>query len=110
MGAFAAGSVALIHFPFSDLSRTKLRPAVVLAALNGGDRILCQVTSKSYDHSSLELQQSDFSQGSLDRVSYVRPGKIFTAHESLLTSEAGKLSSTALNKLRERVIQVISGN
>ena len=34
MGAFAAGSVVLIAFPFSDFSRTKLRPAVVLATLD----------------------------------------------------------------------------
>ena len=25
------GAVVLVHFPFSDLSQTKLRPAVVLA-------------------------------------------------------------------------------
>jgi hypothetical protein len=29
MGALTAGSVILIPFPFSDLSSTKLRPAVV---------------------------------------------------------------------------------
>lgn len=33
MGAFAAGSIVLIPFPFSDLSQTKLRPAVVLTTL-----------------------------------------------------------------------------
>jgi mRNA interferase MazF len=42
----AAGLVVLIRFPFSDLSQTKLRPAVVLANAGRGDWILCQVTSK----------------------------------------------------------------
>ncbi len=28
MGPFAVGSVVLIHFPFSDLSSSKLRPAL----------------------------------------------------------------------------------
>ena len=31
MGAFTAGDVVLVRFPFSDLSQTKLRPAIVLA-------------------------------------------------------------------------------
>ncbi len=43
-----AGSVVLVPFPFSDLSQSKLRPAVVLADAGLGDWILCQVTSRSY--------------------------------------------------------------
>ena len=31
MGAFAAGQVVIVHFPFSDLTASKLRPAVLLA-------------------------------------------------------------------------------
>ena len=42
------GAVVLVHFPFSDLSQTKLRPAVVLAGAGRGDWILCQVTSNPY--------------------------------------------------------------
>ncbi len=30
MGPFAVGSVVMIHFPFSDLSSSKLRPALLL--------------------------------------------------------------------------------
>ena len=31
MGTLAAGQVVIVHFPFSDLTASKLRPAVVLA-------------------------------------------------------------------------------
>lgn len=48
MGAPSAGAIVLVRFPFSDLSQTKLHPAVVLAEAGRGDWILCQVTSKSY--------------------------------------------------------------
>ncbi|MGB7413631.1 MAG: hypothetical protein WA902_05430 [Thermosynechococcaceae cyanobacterium] len=37
------GAVVLIPFPFSDLSDSKLRPAVVLAAAGKGDWVLCQI-------------------------------------------------------------------
>jgi hypothetical protein len=30
MGTFAAGQVVIVHFPFSDLTASKLRPAVKL--------------------------------------------------------------------------------
>ena len=48
MGTPAVRSVVLVTFPFSDLSASKLRPAVVLADVGRGDYILCQVTSNPY--------------------------------------------------------------
>ena len=84
---------------------------VDLAVVDNEDLILCQVTSKSYaDLSSLELKQNDFKQGSLNRVSYVRPGKLFTANKILLKNEVGQLTASALKNLREKVVQVISGS
>ena len=56
MGTFAAGQVVIVHFPFSDLTASKLRPAVVLAEAGRGDWILCQITSKSYgDEKAISL-------------------------------------------------------
>ena len=48
MGLLTTGTVVLVRFPFSDLSRTKLRPAVVVADAGRGDWVLCQITSKPY--------------------------------------------------------------
>lgn len=48
MVTLGRGSVALVPFPFSDLSQAKLRPAIVLASVGRGDWILCQVTSNAY--------------------------------------------------------------
>lgn len=48
MVTFTAGSVVLVQFPFSDLSRSKLRPAIVIANVEHGDWILCQITSQPY--------------------------------------------------------------
>ena len=71
MEAPSAGAVVLISFPFSDLSRSKLRPAVVLASVSRGDYVLCQVTSNPYaDPNAVELKEEDFREGSLQRVSY----------------------------------------
>ena len=106
-----AGSVVLVPFSFSDLSQSKRRPAVVLAGAERGDWILCQVTSKSYaDTRAVELTDSDFDHGSLRLVSYARPAKLFTAHESLFVSEVGVLRAESLKKITDEVVSVIQPN
>ena len=100
MGTPAAGSVVLVPFPFSDLSQSKRRPAVVLADAERGDWILCQVTSKSY-------ADDDFAHGSLRLISYARPAKLFTAHESLFVSEVGALCAASLRRITDEVVSVI---
>ncbi len=47
----SVGAVVLVRFPFSDLSASKLRPSVVLAYVEQGDWVLCQVTSNPYGDS-----------------------------------------------------------
>ena len=50
----------LVRFPFSDVTQTKLRPAVVLADAGRGDWILCQVTSNPYgDPAAVALEDAD---------------------------------------------------
>ena len=76
--------VVVLRFPFSDLTSSKLRPAVVLAHAGGVDWVLCQVTSNPYgDSSAVPLTASSFDSGGLGRESFVRPGKLFTASESI---------------------------
>ena len=100
----SVGSVVLVRFPFSDLSSSKLRPAVVLADVERGDWVLCQVTSNPYsDFHALEITADDFAEGSLMRVSYVRPGKLFTANTSLMERCVGQLTPSKRDSLLERV-------
>jgi mRNA interferase MazF len=97
----------LVPFPFSDLSQTKLRPAPVLADAGLGGWILCQITSNPYsDPRAVKVTGGDFSSGSLARVSYVRPGKLFTSHESLIVREAGRLRPAILDAIRRQLVQL----
>lgn len=102
------GAVVLVHFPFSDLSQTKLRPAVVLADAGRGDLILCQVTSNPCgDVRSIRLDEASFATGSLRIVSYARPGKLFTASGDLIVAEAGKLYPTPFSQITEAVVDLL---
>ena len=108
MVAPARGAVVLVRFPFSDLSKTKLRPAVVLADVGRGDSILCQVTSKPYaDPATVVLEQAAFASGSLQVTSYARPSKLFTASRELITAEVGVLKQEALTQIVDAVVALL---
>jgi mRNA interferase MazF len=108
--ALAAGAVVLVPFPFSDLSQSKLRPAVVLAAAGRDDWILCQITSNPYaDPAAIELTDASVSRGSLQRVSYARPGKLFTAHRQLIVSDVGELNPPTLKHVVDAVVKLLQG-
>ena len=111
MVAPSAGSVVLIPFPFSDLSQAKLRPAGVLADAGRGDWVLCQITSNPYgDPRSVKLTDADFVTGSLRVVSYARPGKLFTADESLISVQVGRLRVEALRQIISAVAALLAAS
>jgi mRNA interferase MazF len=104
----SAGAVVLVPFPFSDLSRSKLRPAVVLAYAGRGDYVLCQVTSNLYsDPHAVPLSDEDFRAGSLRRESYARPGKLFTANRSLLRTKVGDLQDESFQRIITTIIGLL---
>jgi mRNA interferase MazF len=98
----------LVRFPFSDLSQSKLRPAIVLADAGRGDWILCQVTSNPYsDTRAIMLSDESFRQGGLQRTSYARPAKLFTANHELMMAEVGVLTVEALRQVINAVVEVL---
>ena len=100
--------MVLVRFPFSDLSQSKLRPAVVLANAGRGDQILAQITSKPYgDAGAVEVDDAAFASGSLRVVSYARPGKLFTASQDLVTGQLGVLTPDTLKRIVDAVVGLL---
>jgi len=103
----AAGVIVLVRFPFSDLSQTKLRPAVVLADAGHGDWILCQVTSKPYgDARAIKLEDANFASGSLRVTSYARPAKLFTANRDLIMAQVATLNQESFTQIIDTVVKL----
>lgn len=110
MGTLGVGVIVLIPFPFSDLSSSKLRPAILLAPVDNGDWILCQVTSNSYaDPRAVPVLDVDFSEGSLQRSSFVRVGKLFTANETLFSRIVGQLKQKKLKQIIRVLKKILDG-
>lgn len=108
MAKFVKGDIVVIPFPFSDLSGSKRRPAFVLADLSGSDIILCQITSRfKKDKFSIELSQTDFTNGGLPVLSYIRPNRIFTADKNIIIRNAGTLKPALTKKIIEQLISIL---
>lgn len=102
MARFVKGDVVVVPFPFSDLTLAKRRPALVLAELEGDDRILCQITSQRvFDRYAIVLDDRDFDAGSLKQTSNVRPKRLFTADSRIILYQAGRLNSSKMNQIQD---------
>jgi len=104
-------SVVVVAFPFSDLSGTKFRPAVVLTAAGRDDWVLCQITSSPYnDPNAVRLTDESFSQGALHAVSFARPTKLFTAHASLMNKRVAVLKTDVFRQVLGATIDALQRN
>ena len=104
----AVGKVILVPFPFSDLSRSKLRPAVVVGDAGRGDWVLCQVTSNPYgDPAAISITDESFTRGSLRITSFARPGKLFTATSGLMLNEVGMLKGNVARQIIAAIIMML---
>jgi mRNA interferase MazF len=107
----AKGEIVLVEFPFTDLSQTKLRPAVVLAlnsAIN--EFTVCFISSQNVNRlnpTEFALLDSDpeFAQTGLRISSKVRVTRITTLSRQLIAKRLGKLGTQTLRKLDETLIQ-----
>ncbi len=106
MVAPSTATIVMVPFPFSDLSAAKYRPAVVLAEAGRGDWLLCMVTSRPYgDPKAVRIEPTELIDGKLDRESFGRPLKLFTAHQSLMATEVGRLRTEGFGRILDLVIE-----
>lgn len=107
MARFVKGDIVVVPFPFSDLTLSKRRPALVLADLEGDDLILCQITSQTVrDAYAMELHESDFASGSLNKPSNIRPNRLFTADRHIVLYKTGHLKNEKIDGVTERLIAI----
>lgn len=102
------GDIVVIPFPFSDLSQSKRRPALILSCLPGNDLILCQITSQQIsDLLSIPLKNSDIEKGSLKSTSNIRPNRLFTADKATILYKIGCIKQTKLDSVIEKIIFIL---
>ena len=93
MPSFSKNDVILVQYPFSDLSATKVRPAIVVHAPHSSpDSFIVPLTSRTKSLRQGEFVLTDWSDVGLHVPTAVKRG-LYTVHPRLILKYVGKLSS-----------------
>ena len=103
------GDVIVLPFPYTNLSTTKRRPALVVANLKGDNVILAQITTKKRnDPDLIELRKSDFSEGNLEIDSFIMPSILFTAEITTIEYKSGRLKDVKVKEVETRLCEIFT--
>src|SRR3989338_622266 len=104
MERFVAGDIIVVPFPFTDLSSTRKRPALVLSNLEGDDLVICEITSTiRKDSYVVSLENKDLESGKLKTNSIIRPNRILTINRNIINYKFGKIKDSKLQEVLEKV-------
>ena len=92
MPSFSKHEVVLVRYPFSDLTGTKVRPAVIIGAPHvSNDAFIVPLTSKTFSLLQGKFLLADWKGAGLNVPSAVKRG-VYTVHESLVVKKVGQIS------------------
>ena len=92
------GDIILITFPFTDLSGSKMRPAIVLADF-ALDVMVCFITTQAEKQEITDVELLPNSINGLRKQSLIRTSKIATLEKSLAKGLIGNLNKDEVRQL-----------
>ena len=97
--SYSKNDVVLVRYPFSDLSTSKVRPAVVVSAPHAShDLFVVPLTSRTASLLSGEFALTDWTAAGLNVPTAVKRG-MYAVHQSLIVKAIGKLSAPDAGQL-----------
>jgi mRNA interferase MazF len=106
---YKRGDIVLVPFPFTDLSSSKRRPALVISPDSFNEQmqdvVVAAITSQLTDKQhALMIEQQDCVEGALPKTSLVKLAKVFTIHSTLIVKRLcalrGEKLAAVLDELR----------
>lgn len=109
---FEQGDIIVVPFPFTDLSRLKQRPVLVLSNKEYNqktkDIVTCGITSNLKDTNySVIFNNSDLIEGQIPVKSRIKVNKIFTLSQSIVKKKVAKVNSQILKKVKDGIMSFI---
>ncbi len=108
---FEAGDVVLVPFPFTDLTASKTRPALVISrgSYNEGSRdvVLLGMTSNLTNAAhSILVDDGDLSDGTLAATSRVKVDKIVSLEQRLVRKTVASLDPATLQRVMRELLSL----
>ncbi|AFZ26645.1 PemK-like protein [Cylindrospermum stagnale PCC 7417] len=105
MPSYSKNDIILVRYPFSDLSGSKVRPAVVVNALHESqDIFIVPLTSKTTSLLTGEFVLSDWTGAGLNVETAVKRG-LYTVRQSLVVATIGKLTKPDIEQLEQSLCE-----
>ncbi len=102
---YKQNTVILIPFPFTDLSSSKRRPALILCDQKDQDIICVPISSQvGTTADDLEIAEKFCENFTFPITSYLRVNKIYTLHSNLVVKVLGKLEEKFFQKAKRLVL------
>ncbi|BAQ60901.1 hypothetical protein GM3708_1307 [Geminocystis sp. NIES-3708] len=103
--SYSKYDIILVRYPFSDLSSSKVRPAIVINASHSSmDYFIVPLSSRTQNLLAGEFILKDWQSGGLNVESSVKRG-IFTIESTLIIKKIGVLTSEDINTLEQSLKQ-----
>lgn len=103
---YLQGDIVLTQFPFTDLSGSKLRPAVIISSdlLNAaGDYVCVQITSKKITDDCFFVLKDKNVSVPLKLESGIRLQKIFTVNSSIVKQKISAVTEATFTEIIEAI-------
>lgn len=101
MPNYSKYEIILVRYPFSDLSSSKVRPAIVVSAPHiSQDILITPLTSKTEKLLDGEFVLSEWAAAGLNVVTAAKRG-VYTVHENLVLKVIGKLANPDAERLEQ---------
>ena len=97
------GDIILVPFPFTDLSGSKLRPALVLVE-EGGDVVAGFISTILKERFKSDYFVKKSEKNSLKKDSLIKLNKLATLSHDLIKGKIGELSTDDLKEIDKKLI------
>jgi mRNA interferase MazF len=100
------GDIVLIPFPFTDLTGTKNRPAVILISTDD-DVTVCFISAQVHWKTEFDLLVYPSEGNGLKKESLIRLNKLATIDKDMIIGRLGKLDKYDIDSLNKKLLMIL---
>jgi mRNA interferase MazF len=105
---YKKGTVVLVPFPFTDLSGTKVRPALIISHTARNDDVtVVFITSHKQPRGAHTVQVAPTADNGLKTNSHIVCKKIATVEKKIILGELGVLETDTLQKVNAMLCRIL---
>ena len=110
--SFEQGDIVTVELPFSDYSKSKLRPVLVASSgrfnSKSGDLIVLKITGTKHRYEyCIELTNKEMDEGELRKTSYVDAGFIMTIEKTLVGNRIARVRKEFMEKVKDKLESIL---